>query len=185
MTTKPIARNLVRAALEKIVVNAGVGRASTQQNFEDKVLPQIIRDFSLIAGQKPHTRRARKSIAGFKIREGQIIGIKATLRRDKMVDFWNRLITIVLPRVRDFSGIDPADVDHAGSLNTGFKEQFVFPEVNPEESFHVFSLGINAVPKRSARGAAARERAIGMFRALGLPFRKDVPAGRGRNGKKS
>jgi large subunit ribosomal protein L5 len=169
--TKETKQNPIRNTLEKIVINAGIGRVSSQQQFEEKVLPQIVRDFSSIAGQKPQLRRARKSIAGFKTREGQIIGLKVTLRKGKMVDFWTRLVTIVLPRVKDFNGIDPKDVDQGGTLNTGFKEQFVFPEINPEESLHVFSLGVNAVPRRKDRTAALQN-----LKELGLPFKKDKPA---------
>src|SRR3989344_4698917 len=92
--------------LEKIVINAGVGRLSQQPNFEQKIQPQIVRDISAIAGQMPDLRKAKKSISGFKTREGQIVGVRVTLRRTKMVDFFERLITIVLPRLRDFRGID-------------------------------------------------------------------------------
>lgn len=155
--------------LEKIVVNAGVGRASSQQQFEEKVLPQIIKDLSAMTGQKAQLRRSRKSIAGFKMREGQIVGLKITLRREKMVDFWTRLVTMVLPRVKDFGGIDPNDVDHGGTLNMGFKEQYVFPEIDPEASLHVFSLGINAVPRKKNRAEA-----LDTYRELGLPFRKET-----------
>ena len=116
------------------------------------------------------------------MREGQIVGLKITLRRGKMVDFWSRLVTLVLPRVKDFNGIDPQDVDHGGTLNIGFKEQFVFPEINPEESLHIFSLGINAVPRRKNR-AAALER----YRELGLPFKKekDIVAPKKKKGRKN
>jgi large subunit ribosomal protein L5 len=158
-----------REAFEKIVVNAGVGRASGQQQFEEKVLPQILRDLSAITGQKPQIRRSRKSIAGFKMREGQIVGLKVTIRRNKMVDFWSRLVTLVLPRVKDFNGIDPKDVDQGGTLNIGFKEQFVFPEINPEESITNFSLGINAVPRKKNRAES-----LATLTELGLPFKKDT-----------
>ena len=104
-------KNEVRKLFEKIVIDAGVGRLSAQPNFEEKSLPQLVRDIAILAGQKPQLRRAKKSIAGFKIREGQIVGIKVTLRRSKMVDFFTRLITIVLPRVRDFQGLDLKNVD--------------------------------------------------------------------------
>lgn len=169
MTKHVQKKSPVRETLEKIVINAGVGRASSQQQFEEKVLPQILRDFAAIAGQKPQLRRSRKSIAGFKMREGQIVGLKVTLRRNKMVDFWTRLTTMVLPRVKDFSGIDPEDVDHGGTLNMGIKEQYVFPEVNPEESLQVFSLGINAVPRKKHRAEA-----LAAYKELGLPFKKDT-----------
>jgi large subunit ribosomal protein L5 len=157
-----------RDVFEKIVVNAGVGKKSAEAQFEQKALVQILRDLGLMTGQKPQIRRSKKSIAGFKMREGQVVGLKVTLRRDKMVDFWTRLITMVLPRVKDFNGIDPEDVDHGGTLNIGLKEQFVFPEINPEESLTVFSLGINAVPKHHNR-----EEAMKAYTALGVPFKKE------------
>jgi large subunit ribosomal protein L5 len=153
--------------LDKIVVNAGVGRASQMANFEEKVLPQIVRDISFICGQKPKLARAKKSIAGFKTREGQIVGLQATLRGRAAVDFFERLTTIVLPRVRDFNGIDAKNVDRHGALNIGFKEQLVFPELDPEESTLSFSLGVNIVPK-----ARNREEAVGAYRALGVAFKK-------------
>ncbi len=156
----------IQAALIKIIVNAGVGRASQQPNFEDKVLTQITRDLSAIAGQRPQVRKAKKSIAGFKLREGQIVGLMATLRGAKMVDFFERLITIVLPRVRDFTGIEDKNVDAGGALNLGFREQFVFPEVNPEESPFIFSLGVSLVPKKRDR-----VQAMETYKKLGVPLR--------------
>ncbi|MBI4084952.1 MAG: 50S ribosomal protein L5 [Candidatus Liptonbacteria bacterium] len=153
--------------LEKIVVNAGVGKLSQQPNFEQKILEQVLRDLSTIAGQKPEERKAKKSISGFKIREGQIVGVKITLRRKKMVDFFERLITIVLPRVRDFRGIDTDSIDSVGTLNIGFSEQMVFPEINPEESPVIFSLGINVVPRNKKR-----EEAVAEYRRLGVPLKK-------------
>ena len=153
--------------LEKIVVNAGVGRLSQQPNFEQKILPQILGDISAIAGQKPETTKAKKSIAGFKTREGQIVGIKVTLRRRKMVDFFERLITIVLPRFRDFRGLDIGLIDNVGTLNIGFVEQTVFPEISQEESPISFSLGVNIVPKNKNR-----EKALAEYRRLGVPLKK-------------
>lgn len=153
--------------LEKIVINAGVGRLSQQPNFEQKILPQILGDISAIVGQKPELRKAKKSIAGFKVREGQVIGIKVTLRRRKMVDFFERMITIVLPRLRDFRGLDPAFIDDVGTFNVGFTEQMVFPEINPEESPVTFSLGVNIVPRKRDRKAAVEE-----YTKLGIPFKK-------------
>jgi len=92
--------------LEKIVVNVGIGKLSQQPNFEDKILPEVIKEVSLITGQKPFICKAKKSIAGFKVRAGQIVGLKVTLRRQKMKDFLSRLVNIALPRVRDFKGIN-------------------------------------------------------------------------------
>lgn len=156
--------------LDKIVIDAGVGRLSSQPNFAEKGLIQIQRDLALIAGQKPEMRPAKKSISGFKIREGQVVGLRVTLRRKRMVDFFERLIKMVLPRVRDFSGLKLTSVDGGGVLNIGIKEQFVFPEVNPEQSPLSFSLGISIVPK-----ARKREKAIEGFRALGAPLKVVKP----------
>lgn len=153
--------------LEKIVVDVGVGRLSQQPNFEEKILPQIQRDVALLAGQQPQVRRARKSISGFKIRQGQIVGLRTTLRGRKMVDFFQRFIKIVLPRVRDFRGIDQKSIDTHGILNLGLKEQLVFPEIRPEESSLIFPLGINVVPRLKDREAA-----LHLYRELGLPLRR-------------
>lgn len=153
--------------LEKIVIDAGVGRASQQASFEEKGLVQIKRDLAAIAGQAPHPRKARQSIAGFKVREGQIVGLRITLRRQKMVDFFTRLIRIVLPRVRDFTGLNLSAVDKGGVLNIGFKEQFVFPEIVPEQSFLGFSLGVSIVPKKRNR-----KEALEWYRSAGVPLKK-------------
>ncbi len=170
MTPSPLKKKNVlesRVFLEKVVVNAGIGRASQMPQFEEKILPQVVRDLGLITGQKSQLRPARKSIAGFKMREGQTVGARVTLRGRKCIDFFERLITIVLPRVRDFQGIDLSAIDAHGVLNLGFREQFVFPEVNPEESLFTFSLGVNVVPRTKKRAAA-----IEAYRALGVPLKK-------------
>jgi len=170
-----------RTMIEKIVVNAGIGRASQQPGFEEKGLVQIMRDMEILSGQHPQVRRSKKSIAGFKMREGQIVGLRATLRHRKMVDFLERLIRIVLPRVHDFRGINLGSVDEGGTLNIGFREQFVFPEVNPEDSPLTFSLGINVVAKKKNKAAA-----IEMFRAMGMPLTAEVQvAPRKRKSRKS
>lgn len=161
-------RSAAKTFLEKIVVNAGIGRASTTQpNFEDKILTQINGDLAAISGQKPQVRRSKKSIAGFKMREGQIVGLRVTLRGQKMVDFFERLNRLVLPRVRDFAGLSSSNIDDNGILNMGFKEQYVFPEINPEESAFNFSLGINIVPKKKDR-----KEAVEGFRHLGVPMKE-------------
>lgn len=160
-------KNTTRNFLEKIVVNAGVGRLSQQPTFEEKGLPQVARDLALLSGQKPEARRAVKSIAGFKVREGQIVGLRVTLRSGRMVDFFTRLITIVLPRVRDFSGLELKSIDGQGVLNIGLKEQFVFPEVEIDKSPLAFTLGVNIVPRARDRG-----KAVQMYRRLGVPLKK-------------
>lgn len=165
----------IRGFLEKIVVDAGVGRLSQTPNFEEKALAQVMRDLAAMTGQKPQVRRARKSIAGFKLREGTVVGLRTTLRRARMVDFFERLIKIVLPRVRDFNGLATGNVDAHGILNTGIREQFVFPEISPEESPVTFSLGVTIVPRIKDRAKALAE-----FRRLGVPLKKEAPAGKAR-----
>lgn len=152
---------------DKVIVQVGVGKAGNLANFEDKYLPQVIRDVTDITGQKPHTTAAKKSIAGFKVREGQVVGVVVTLRGKKMVDFLTRFTRIVLPRVRDFAGIPATKVDQGGALNVGIKEQYVFPEINPERSLSSFSLGITAVPKVRDRQAT-----IEVLTKTGFPFTK-------------
>lgn len=158
---------LIAQFLDKIVIDAGVGRLSNQPSFEEKALPQVMKDISLVSGQKPEVRRAKKSIAGFKIREGQIVGLRVTLRKKKMIDFFERIIKIVLPRVRDFRGLDPKIIDKGGTLNIGLKEHQVFPEINPEQSPIPFSLGVSIVPR-----IKNREKSVEKFRALGVPLKK-------------
>jgi large subunit ribosomal protein L5 len=160
-------RKTTKAFLEKIVVNSGVGRMSQQPSFEDKVLPLVMKDLAIMSGQKPHIRKATKSIAGFKIREGQIVGERKTLRHDKMVDFFERLINIVLPRVRDFVGISLSNIDKGGVLNIGIKEHLVFPEINPEETTLIFPLQVTIVPRHKDR-----EKAVAAYRSLGVPLKK-------------
>ena len=161
-------RDTIKNFLEKIVVNAGVGRLSGQPHFNDKLLPQILKDLAAITGQHPETSTARKSVAGFKVREGQIVGLKVTLRRSKMVDFFERLTRIVLPRVRDFSGLSLKNVDEAGILNIGIKEHAVFSEIDPEHSPLSISLGINIVPK-----GRKRDKAVNWYREMGVPLKKE------------
>ena len=155
------------AHFDKVIIQVGVGKAGNLANFEDKYLPQVVRDVTDITGQKPHTTAAKKSIAGFKVREGQVVGVVVTLRGKKMVDFLTRFTRIVLPRVRDFAGIPATKIDQGGALNVGVKEQYVFPEINPERSVSSFSLGITAVPKVRDRQAT-----IDTLTAIEFPFTK-------------
>jgi len=158
-----------RKFLEKVVIDAGVGRLGQQPNFEEKTLPQVVRDLASISGQKAQTRKAKKSIAGFKLREGQIVGLRITLRREKMVDFFERLITIVLPRVRDFNGLEHSAIDHGGTLNVGVRDQLVFPEISPEKSPVSFSIGVSIVPKKKDRKIAEE-----VYKAFGVPMKKEA-----------
>ena len=153
--------------IEKVVVNSGVGRRSQEDHFEDKTLPEIERDLANITGQKPSRRQAKQSIAGFKVRAGQIIGLKATLRGARMRDFLNKVINMALPRVKDFRGLNLTNVDENGNLNIGFKDQIVFPEIELEKTKINFGIQVTIVPKKKNREAA-----IDLYRSLGVPLKK-------------
>ncbi len=154
--------------LDKIVVNSGFGRLATQPSFEEKTLPELMREFAALTGQKPAPRPARTSISGFKIRQGLVVGMTATLRGKRMADFLRRFIAVVLPRIRDFRGIPLQNVDARGNLNVGVREQFAFPEVTPETSKVNFGLQVTVVPKRVKN----RDEAIALYRELGVPLQK-------------
>jgi large subunit ribosomal protein L5 len=164
-------RKAIRAYLEKVVIDTGVGRLAQQPSFEEKILPQVMRDIAAVTGQQPHIRRAKESIAGFKLREGGIVGLRVTLRGEKMVDFFERLITIVLPRVRDFGGLEHSAIDQGGTLNVGIRDHLVFPEISPEKSPVTFSLGMSVVPK-----VKDYEVSVAKFKEFGVPMKKDAPA---------
>ncbi|MDO8430148.1 MAG: 50S ribosomal protein L5 [bacterium] len=153
--------------LEKLVVNTGLGRLSSQPNFEDKLLPELVKEFSVIVGQKPAIRAAKKSIAGFKLRMGTVVGLKATLRKKRMEQFLKKLINVVLPRVRDFRGVKNTAIDQNGNLSIGLKDQLVFPEVSPETSRVNFGLEVTLVPK-----SKNKEKAVELYKELGIPFSK-------------
>jgi large subunit ribosomal protein L5 len=154
-------------SLEKVVVNIGLGRASQNPSFLDKMLPEIEKELAALTGQKPFRRPARISIAGFKLREGQVIGLKVTLRGSRMFDFIDKLNKIVFPRVRDFKGIDLKNIDAHGSLNLGLKEHVVFPEISQETSVVSFGLQITC----TARHIRTREQAIELYKKLGFRFK--------------
>lgn len=155
--------------IDKVVVNVGLGRMSALTNFEDKLLPAVNEELSMITGQKAMERSAKKSIAGFKLREGTIVGLKTTLRRKKMEEFLKKTIHTALPRIRDFRGINDMAIDGAGNLTIGIKEHAVFPEIVPEMSKVNFGLEITVVPKLPI---AKHADAVAFYRALGVPFKK-------------
>lgn len=156
-----------KISLEKIVVSVGLGRARTSAQFEDKMLPEISKDLELITGQKPAIRRAKKSIAGFKVREGDIVGLTATLRGGHMKDFLSKLTGVVLPRIRDFRGLDLKNIDSSGNLTIGLKEHVIFPEINQDVSHVAFGLEVTLVSS-----SKNREEDEEFYRSLGIPFKK-------------
>ena len=149
--------------LEKIVINMGVGDATTNS----KLLDAAVEDLTLIAGQKPVITRARKSIAGFKIREGQAIGCKVTLRGENMYNFMDKLVSIALPRVRDFRGVSPKAFDGRGNYTLGIKEQLIFSEIDYDDVVKVRGMDIVFVTT-----AKTNEEAYDLLKELGVPFRK-------------
>jgi large subunit ribosomal protein L5 len=148
--------------LEKIVVNMGVGEAAQDSRRLDGAMDDLAR----ITGQKPQLRRARKSIAGFKIRDGMPVGARVTLRGERMWEFLDRLITIALPRVRDFRGISPRSFDGRGNFALGLREQTIFPEISYDSIDTTRGLDV-AVVTTAGTDEEARE----LLRMLGMPFR--------------
>ncbi|MFH1694450.1 MAG: 50S ribosomal protein L5 [Patescibacteria group bacterium] len=151
--------------LEKIIVATGVGKLRQNSQFDSTILPEMIKDLAAITGQKPVSRPARKSIAGFKLREGNLVGLKITLRGKRMRDFLNRLVNVVLPRVRDFRGIDPKQIDREGNLTIGFRDHNVFPEISPEDTKHDFGLQVTLVSSVKDAGEA-----YDFYKELGVPL---------------
>ena len=148
--------------LDKIVLNMGIGEAVN----DSKKVQAAIKDLTAIAGQKPAPTRARKSIAGFKLRENMVIGAKVTLRKDRMYEFLDRLITIALPRVKDFRGLNGKSFDGRGNYAMGLKEHIVFPEINYDRVNEIWGMDIIVctTAKTDAEGRA-------LLRALNFPFR--------------
>ena len=149
--------------LEKIVINIGVGDATTNS----KLLDAAVNELELITGAKPVVTKAKKSIAGFKLREGQAIGCKVTLRGEKMYTFLEKLIRISLPRVRDFRGINPDSFDGRGNYNMGLKEQLIFPEIDYDKIDKVRGMDICFVTT-----ATTDEEARELLKLMGAPFSK-------------
>jgi large subunit ribosomal protein L5 len=149
--------------LTKIVVNMGVGMAAR----DAKLMDGAVRDLTLITGQKPLVQRARKSIAQFKLREGMPIGAKVTLRGDRMWEFLDRLLTLALPRIRDFRGLSDRQFDGKGNYTFGLTEQSMFHEINPDTIDRPRGMDITVVTT-----AATDDEARALLRALGFPFRE-------------
>lgn len=151
--------------LEKIVINMGVGRATQQQSLLDGA----VRDLSAIAGQKPVVTKARKSIAGFKLRQGNAIGCMVTLRGDRMWEFLDRLISLSIPRIRDFRGLSPRSFDGHGNYTFGVTEQLIFPEIDYDKIDTTRGMDITIVTT-----ARTNEEGRAFLAAFGFPFRQET-----------
>lgn len=149
--------------LDKVVINVGVGDAVG----DSKRINKVVEEIAAISGQKPVVTRAKKSVAGFKLREGMPIGVKVTLRRNRMYEFLDRLITIALPRVRDFRGVNPDSFDGHGNYALGLKEQLVFPEISYDQVDHMRGMDI-IICTTAANDDEARE----LLRGFDMPFIK-------------
>ena len=147
--------------LEKITLNMGVGEAKT----EAKALDSAIDELTTIAGQRAHVRRARKSVAGFKVREGMPVGARVTLRGARMWEFLDRLVSIALPRIRDFRGLNPGSFDGRGNFSLGIREQLIFPEIDYDQI-----AGIRGLDVAITTNAPDDEQGLALLRALGMPF---------------
>jgi large subunit ribosomal protein L5 len=148
--------------LEKIVVNMGLGEAISNGKIIDASLAQL----TVIAGQKPVITKSRKSIANFKLRQGQSIGVMVTLRGARMYEFFDRLVSVALPRVRDFKGVSPKAFDGKGNYTLGIREQIIFPEINYDQVEKIKGMNITVVTT-----ARDDEEGRALLRQLGMPFR--------------
>lgn len=149
--------------LEKIVVNVGIGEATR----EPKAIEEAVGDLTIIAGQRPVVTRAKKSIAGFKLRQGVAIGAKVTLRGDRMWEFFDRLLSTALPRIRDFRGLSPKGFDGRGNYTFGINEQLIFPEIEYDKVSAIRGMDITIVTT-----AKSDEMGRKLLEAFGFPFRR-------------
>ncbi|MDA8386842.1 MAG: 50S ribosomal protein L5 [Actinomycetota bacterium] len=150
--------------MEKIVINMGVGRATQQASL----LEGALRDLEIISGQKPVVTRARKSVASFKLRAGNAIGAKVTLRGDRMWEFFDRLVALAIPRVRDFRGLDPNSFDGHGNYTFGVAEQLIFPEIDYDRIDSIRGMDISIVTT-----AETDEQGRALLAAFGFPFKRE------------
>jgi len=147
--------------LDKVVINMGIGDAVK----DGRMLDAALADLEVITGQKPVVTKARKSIAGFKLREGMSIGAKVTLRGDRMWEFLDRLVTLALPRIRDFRGLEPSAFDGRGNYTLGVTEQLIFPEIDYDKVLQVRGMDITVVTT-----ARSDDEGLALLMALGFPF---------------
>ena len=152
---------MAAAHLQKIVLNMGCGEAA----HDAKILEAAQRDLAAIAGQKPLVTRAKKAISNFKIRESDPVGCKVTLRRARMYEFLDRLVSATLPRIRDFRGLNPKGFDQHGNYNFGLKEHYIFPEIQVDKSPYALGMDITLVTT-----ATTRDEAYALLKGFGFPF---------------
>ncbi|MFA0776420.1 MAG: hypothetical protein PVTTEEND_000134 [Candidatus Fervidibacter sp.] len=152
--------------IQKVVINVGVGEGKD----DARAIDSAVKELSLIPGHRPVVRRAKRAIAGFRLRKGQPIGVTVTLRRDRMWDFLDRLINLAIPRIRDFKGLSPNAFDGRGNYNLGITEQLIFPELTYDDVYRVRGMNITIVTT-----AKTDEEAAALLKALGFPLRDGAP----------
>lgn len=157
----------------KVVLNVGVGEASKNQKFLDSVVEEL----SVISGQKPVITRARKSISNFSLRTGMPVGCRVTLRRRRMYEFLDRLVSATIPRIRDFRGLSTKSFDGRGNYSLGVREQIIFPEIDYDRIDRIHGMDITVVTSTSKD-----DEALALLRELGFPFRGSLPVIIGQNG---
>ncbi len=162
-----VANKMLVPTLEKIVINVGCGEAAGDR----KIIDGVMEDLSIISGQKPRVNLARKSIAGFKLRETQSVGASVTLRGDRKWEFFDRLIAVAIPRIRDFRGLNPRSFDGRGNYTFGVTEQLIFPEIDYDKVSAIRGMDITIVTS-----AQTDEHGKALLDAFGFPFRKTVQA---------
>lgn len=158
-----VENDLAVPTIQKISINVGVGKNRDNKNYIEEVLQEI----TAIGGQKPSQRAAKLSISNFKLRKGQLVGISVTLRGQRMWDFYEKLVHIVLPRVKDFRGVNEKAFDQSGNYNLGFRESIVFPEVDANKLVYNKSLQVTITTT-----AKTAEEGYALLKALDMPFRK-------------
>ncbi len=154
--------------IEKVIINTGFGRLISGKTGDEskKIYESILEDLTLITGQRPVLKKAKKSVSAFKVREGMFLGATVILRKEKMYDFLERLINIALPRMRDFRGIEQKSFDKRGNLTYGIKEHIIFPEILPEKVKNIFGLEITIVT-----AAKNKEKGLEFLRLMGFPIK--------------
>lgn len=163
MASSKIDNKMAVPRFEKVALNVGLSKAEKDQNF----IENVTKDIRDITGQAPTIAKAKKAISGFKIRQGQKVGLRVTLRGRKMWDFLDRFVGVALPRTKDFQGINASNIDEQGNLNIGIKEQLIFPEIKSDETDTIFGLQVNI--KTTAKNKKA---GLNLFKLMGFPIKE-------------
>lgn len=160
---------MAASRIEKVTINVGIGEKIKDKSTDkqQEIIDYVVKDLGLIAGQKPVVTKAKKSISAFDIRQGDPAGVKVTLRGERMYNFLEKLINVVLPGLRDFRGLDPKKVDQGGNISLGIEEHISFPEIPADDRDDILSLQLTVTTT-----AKSREEGLTLFKKIGFPFKK-------------